>query len=189
VMAGVHTWWFYLSASLAFGAIAFNEAFPLYVTLMPVSLWALIAALGRFTVETAPRALPAFLIGAGGVTGLAWGLLLWIEMTTGGFPPESHYTVRTTYAADLGLIAPGCVAAGIGIARRQAWGLRLGLPLFWLAAFLLPMMAVQTLMQLQAGVSFGPEAAAPFIGFGLVSGGATWLLVRVPRHLGLADDT
>lgn len=183
MLIGVHTWWFYLSASLAFGAIAFNEAFPLYVALMPLSLWTLVLSLGGLRLEWPPRGLPAFLIGAGVVTGLAWGLLLSIEMTTGTFPPETYYTVRTTYAADLGLIAPGCVAAGIGIARGRIWGARLGLPLLTFAALLLPMMVSQTIMQLRAGVSFGPEAAAPFLGFGLVSGGAIWFLIRVSLHL------
>lgn len=179
ILVGIHTWWLYLSASLAFGAIAFNEAFPLYVALMPLSLWALIVAVLGLTLRQTPRGLPAFLIGAGVVTGLAWGLLLWIEMTTGAFPPTTYYTVRTTYAADLGLIAPGCVAAGIGLARRRVWGIQLGLPLVWLAALLLPMMALQTIMQLRAGVAFGPEATAPFVGFGLISAGALWFLWRL----------
>jgi hypothetical protein len=187
VLIGVHTWWLYLSASLAFGAIAFNEAFPLYVTLMPLSLWALVLSLQDLRLEAPLRGLPTFLIGAGVVTGLAWGLLLWIEMTTGAFPPESNYTVRTTYAADLGLIAPGCVAAGIGIARGHEWGARLGLPLLTFAALLLPMMISQTIMQLRAGVSFGPEAAAPFLGFGLISGGAIWFLAGILRQLRLPE--
>lgn len=183
ILIGVHTWWLYLSASLAFGAIAFNEAFPLYVALMPLSLCALIVALQGLTLRHPPRGLPAFLIGAGVVTGLAWAVLLWIEITTGAFPPDTYYTVRTTYAADLGLIAPGCIAAGIGIARGRGWGTQLGLPLLWLAALLLPMMVLQTLMQLRADVTFGPEAAAPFVGFGLISGGAIWFLLHLPRHV------
>jgi hypothetical protein len=188
ILIGVHTWWLYLSASLTFGAIAFNEAFPLYVALMPLSLWALIVALQGLTLRQSPRGLPAFLIVAGVVTGLAWGVLLWIEMTTGAFPPETYYTVRTTYAADLGLIAPGCVAAGIGLARGRKWGTQLGLPLLWLAALLLPMMVLQTIMQLRAGVAFGPEAVAPFVGFGVISAGALWFLVRLPRHVQRAHN-
>jgi hypothetical protein len=38
------------------------------------------------------------------------------------------------------------------------------------------MMALQTIMQLRAGVGFGPESAAPFFGFILVSGGAVCFL-------------
>lgn len=189
ILVGVHTWWLYLSASLAFGAIAFNEAYPLYVALMPLSAWALILSLQGLTLERTPRGLPAFLVGAGVITGLAWSVLLWIEMTSAAFPPETYYTVRTTYAADLGLIAPGCVAAGIGMTRGQAWGTWLGLPLLWLAALLLPMMVLQTIMQLRAGVAFGPEAGAPFVGFGLVSGGAIWFLMHLRRHLHPTDIT
>lgn len=187
VLIVVHTWWLYLSASLAFGAIAFNEAFVLYVALMPLSLWALLLAMRTLRFETVPRGLPSYLIAAGLVTGLAWGILLWLEMTSGAFPPEAYYTVRTTYAADLGLIAPGCIAAGLGIARHQPWATRLGLPLLALAALLLPMMAAQTAMQLTVGVAFGSEAAAPFLGFGLISLGAAVYLVGAPRHLRRID--
>ena len=179
VLAAGHTWLLYLAASLSLGAVAFNEAFPLYVALMPVSLAGLTLSLARLPYLPTPRWLPAFLVGCGIVTGLVWALLLFFEMAGGEYPPASYYTSRTTYALDLGLIAPGCIAAGLGLHRGRRRAQWLAVPLLCFAGLLLPMMALQTLMQLRAGVSFGPEAVAPFAGFGLVSGGAAWFLWRL----------
>ena len=38
------------------------------------------------------------------------------------------------------------------------------------------MMIAQTIMQLRLGVEFGPEAAAPMLGFSLISAGAAYFL-------------
>ncbi len=179
----VHTWWLYLSASLAFGAIAFNELFPLYVVLMPASAVALLLALNGLGVSKVPRGMPVFLVGCGILTGLSWAILLWLEMTSGAFPPATYYTVRTTYTIDLGIIAPACIAAGLALANGWRWGTGLALPLVAFAALLLPMMVLQTVMQIRVGVAFGPEAAVPFIGFTLVSVGATWFLIQTARYL------
>ncbi len=102
-------------------------------------------------------------------------------MATGAYPPDAYYTVRTTYAIDLGIIAPGCLAAGVTLLKGWRWGLALAVPLLAIAALLLPMMALQTVMKLRAGVAFGPEAAAPFVWFLLVSAGATCFLWRLAR--------
>lgn len=95
---------------------------------------------------------------------------------------------RTPRGLPAFLIAPGGIAAGTGIVRGRAWGTRPGLPLMRRAALLLPMMVLQTIMQLGAGVAFGPEAAASFVGFDLVSGGATWFRVDLPRHVQMVQD-
>ncbi len=183
VVAASHAWWLYLGGSLALGAVAFNEAFPLYVAMMPVSTVGLALALRDLGKRPPPRLLAGFLIGCGLVTGLAWTLLLWLEMAAGAYPPEAYYTVRTTYAIDLGIIAPGCLAAGVALLKSWRWGLALAVPLLAIAALLLPMMALQTAMQLRAGVAFGPEAAAPFLGFLLVSSGAIYFLWRLARKM------
>ena len=129
--------------------------------------------------------MPTFLIGCGILTGLAWAVLLLFERAAGAFPPDTYYTVRTTYAIDLGIVAPGCIAAGLALMRGWRWGLAFALPLLAFAALLLPMMGLQTLMQVRAGVAFGPEAAAPFVGFTLVSAGAIWFLTQAARDLRL----
>ena len=125
--------------------------------------------------------MPAFLAACGIVTGAVWALLLWVEMTSGSFSPDSYYTVRTTFALDLGIIAPGCLASAVALRKGWPWGMTFALPLLAIAGLLLPMMVALTLMQLRAGVTFGPEAAAPLIGFSLLSGGAFFFLWRVAR--------
>jgi hypothetical protein len=184
VIAVAHAWLVYLSASLSLGAIAFNELFPLYVVLVPLSTFGLALALRGLGAAPTPRWLPAFLLACGMMTEAAWSLLLWLEMTTGAFPPATYYTARTTYALDLGLIAPGCVAAAVALWRGWAWGVALAVPLLSIAALLLPMMALQTVLQLRAGVAFGAEAAAPFLGFSVLSAGAVFFLWRLvsPAH-------
>lgn len=182
VLSVALAWMLYLGASLSFGAIAFNEAFPLYVLMTPLSALGLVLSLRGADWAATPRWLPAFLLACGLVTGAAWSLLLWLEMAAGAYPPLTYYTARTTYALDLGLIAPGCIAAAVGLWRDQSWGMALAVPLLAIAALLLPMMLAQTIMQLRAGVAFGPEAAAPLIGFSLLSAGAVYFLWRLARR-------
>ena len=184
VFAAVHAWWLYIAVSLAFGAAAFNELFPVYVALMPVCLAGLALALAGIDRPDVPRYLSPFLVFCGVITIAAWASLLWAEMATGQFPPTTYYTVRTTYALDLGLIAPGCLAAGLASWNRWVWWPRLAIPLLGIAASLLPMMALQTVMQLRAGVEFGPEALGPFVGFGLISPAALWFLRQLARATG-----
>lgn len=179
VLAVALSWLLYLGVSLSFGAVAFNEAFPLYVLMIPLSALGLVLALDRIGQPATPRWLAVFLLACGLITGAAWSLLLWFEMAAGLYPPQSYYTVRTTYALDLGLIAPGCIAAATGLRRRRPWGMALAVPLLAIAALLLPMMLAQTVMQVRAGVSFGAEAAAPLLGFSLLSAGAAYFLLRL----------
>lgn len=184
LLAAAHSWLLYLGVSLSFGAIAFNEAFPLYVLLTPLSALGLILALQDLGAPAAPPWLPVFLVTCGLLTGAAWSLLLWMEMATGAFPPVTYYTARTTYALDLGVIAPGCIAAAVGLWRCRGWGVKLAVPLLAVAALLLPMMMLQTAMQLRAGVGFEPEAAVPLIGFTVVSVGAAYFLWKLAVDAG-----
>lgn len=181
VLATAHAWWLYLALSLAFGAVAFNELFPVYVGMLPICSIGLALALDRIDHVEAPRLLAPFLLFSGIITISAWSFLLWAEMASGQFPPITYYTVRTTYAIDLGFIAPGCLAAGIAVWKGWAKWPVLAIPLLGVSATLLPMMALQTAMQVRAGVSFGPEAAAPLVGFGLLSPAAIWFLWRMSR--------
>ncbi len=182
LLSAAHAWWLYLGISLAFGAVAFNEMLPAYIAMLPVSILGVALALNGMERADAPDFLAPFLVVCGAMTAAAWVFLLWVEISADQFPPTTYYTVRTTYALDLGLIAPGCVAAGIAAGSRWAWWPILAIPLLGVCAALLPMMALQTAMQLQAGVTFGPEAAAPLVGFGVISPVAAWFLWMIARQ-------
>jgi hypothetical protein len=59
----------------------------------------------------------------------------------------------------------------------------LAVPLLGIAALLLPMRVSQTVMQLRAGVTFGPEVTAPLVGFSLISVGATCFLWKLVHRM------
>jgi hypothetical protein len=50
-----------------------------------------------------------------------------------------------------------------------------------------PLLTDATGTQLPGSLSFGPEDAAPFLGFGLISGGAFWFLAGILRQLLLSE--
>ncbi len=180
VLAAVHAWLLYLHAGNALGAVAFNEAFPLYVAAMPLSGWGLILAAQRVDGLRPPRGLAAFLAASGVVTAAVWVFLLVGEMV-GGLSMAARSSGRTTYALDLGVVAPVCLAAAWAVHDGRAWAMRMAVPLLGLAALLLPMMAAQTAMQLRAGAVFDSGAVAPFLGFGVVSVLAIVFLRRAVR--------
>lgn len=128
----------------------------------------------------APSAgLGAFLAASGIVTAAVRSPLLGQELPAG--IARAPYAVRTTSALDLGLIAPLCLAAARGVGAGAGWAMRLVVPLPGLEALLLPLMAAQTAMQLRPDMTFGREAAAPFLGFGFLSGPTVLFLRRAPR--------
>ena len=179
LLAVVHAWLLYLHAGNALGAVAFNEAFPLYVAAMPLSAWGLALAAAGAGRLAPPRRLAAFLAASGIVTAAVWALMLWGEMA-GGIAPSAP-RVRTTYALDLGVIAPLCLAGAWAVSAGVPWAMRLAVPLLGLEALLLPMMAAQTVMQARAGAALGPEAAIPLLGFGVLSAFAFGFLRRMLR--------
>ncbi len=183
-MMALNVWVVYVYAGLAFGTVAFNELFPLYVLIFALSGVALALCGARWSARFGPAPQPRiwlsrFLALSGGVTALAWGLLLAGEMAAGAYPPETHYTNRATYALDLGVIVPACFSAALLVRRGQALGYTMAVPLLMLEALLLPMMVAQTVLQLNAGVVLGPEAAIPLVGFGVISAAAIWFLWAV----------
>jgi hypothetical protein len=181
LLAVALSWLLYLGVSLSFGAVAFNEAFPLYILMMPLSALGLSLVLQAVDLATVPPRLSAFLLFCGLGTLAVWSLLLWFEMAAGAYPPAGYYTSRTTYALDLSVIAPACIAAALGTRQGQPWGMALAVPMLAIAALLLPMMVAQTVMQLRADVALGPEAAAPLFGFAMLSAGAAYFLWRLAR--------
>jgi hypothetical protein len=194
LLTGALAWFLYVYASLALGTVTYNALFLVYVSLFSASLFAFGLALReaqdilQATKATAhlPRLGPAALLfGSGLVTAVVWLGPLLSALTTGQ-PPErlDTYTGRVTDALDLGIITPSTIIAGIFVLRRKALGFAVGIPLFVLEAFLLPMIAAQTVSQIEAGVAFSlPEVIGPIGGFVVLAGLSLWVLTSILRQI------
>jgi len=192
LFAGVMAWLIYVYASQALGTVVYNELFLLYVAIMASAGLAFALALARAgrALPELPAALPTrtlalFLVVSGLVTAVVWLLPLVGAIRAGTPPPYmAHYTARVTDALDIGVILPACLAAGLLLWRRAPAGLLIAVPLLSLEALLLPMIGMQSMRQIQLGLSFTPgELIGPIGGFVLVSGLATLLLLRTIRAL------
>jgi hypothetical protein len=83
-----------------------------------------------------------------------------------------------------GLITPACILSGVLILRRATAGYLIAFPLLVLVSFLAPMMAAQTAMQLDAGVTFTTGQIVGIIGsFAAISLLGLWAAVAVLRRL------
>jgi hypothetical protein len=196
LLTGALSWFLYLYASLALGT-AYNELFLVYVALFSASLAAFVLAFlsldvsavaARFSERLPRRRVAAFMLAAGGVTAAAW-LVPLVASLARGQPPGllESYATMVTDALDLGIIVPTCFLAGALLLRRNRAGYLVAIPLLVLVAFLAPMMAAQTAMQLAAGVSFTTAQVVGVIGsFGVISLLGAWLaavvLLGVPEH-------
>lgn len=171
---------------------AYNELFLLYVALFSAGLFAFILlfvwACGQ---ESAFADIPPG-VGRGlGIFMFACGLLtswVWLEplVTAGaaGVPPSrlDHYTTMVTDALDLGIIVPATVVSGVLLLRRRALGYVVAVPLLAMLILLGPTIALQTVLQLRAGVTFTPaEIVGPITGFLVVGVMAVWFMWSILR--------
>lgn len=179
LLAGALTWFLYVYASVALGA-AYSGLFLVHVALFSASLgafWLLLVGLrpravaDRFSERLPRRRIGAFMLACGAVTAGAW-LTPLVASLVAGRPPGllESYSTMVTDALDLGVITPACVVAGVLLLRGDRLGYLVALPLLVLVAFLAPMMAAQTWMQLGAGYEFSPGQLVGIIGsFGVIS--------------------
>jgi NADH:ubiquinone oxidoreductase subunit K len=193
LMFGVLVWFLYNSASLALGT-GFNALFLVYVALMSTSLFAFVLAFRsidaasfctRLGQDAPRRSLAAFMFFAALTT-----LVVWLEAPLrallSGAPPDvlEHSTTLITHALDLAIILPVAALSGVLIRRRDPVGYILSIPLLFIVASLAPMIALQTLFQVRAGVEIPLAVAAgpigAFAGIGLIAG---WLIVRLFRSV------
>jgi hypothetical protein len=129
------------------------------------------------------RSLGVFLLVAGGVTAVVW-LAPLISAAVTGRPPAllGPSTTMVTDALDLAVIVPATIVGGILVLRRRAVGLLLAIPLLVLVIALLPTIALSTVLQVRAGLTFTPaEMAGPIAGFGVLGVFGAVLLVGVLR--------
>lgn len=187
LLAGGFTWFLYLYASVALGSV-YNELFIIYIMLFSASLFGLVLTVTSLDVGTlgarlegAPYRGASRLLFAGGVV----TLVLWLSpligaLLSGGVPKYlDHYTVSVTDVLDLGIITPTTLVAAYLLHRRDPRGWVVGFPLLVLLLALLPLISLQTVFQIEAGVSFaGGEIVGPIGGFLVLGALALRLVMR-----------
>ncbi len=190
LLLGAETWFLYVYASYALGAVAFNDLFLVYVALFAASLWGLVLTLRSFDGATfAPhigdriprRALGTFLYASAAVTLGIWLVDPLAALATGDLP-ENLRTWNTlfTNALDIAVIVPAVAMAGWLVRRDDPLGVLVAFPLLVLETLLAPMIIAQTISQLEAGVEFTTaEVVGPIAGFVLLAILATWFVVTI----------
>jgi hypothetical protein len=191
LLAGILTWFLYLYASLALGT-AYNPLFLGYVALFSASLFGLVAVIRSLNLRTLEHAfadlprrfLAGFLFASGLLTLLVWVGPL-VTALANDEPPKllDHSTTMVTDALDLAIITPlTFVAGGLILRRRFAQGLEIAVPLLALLIVLFPVIVLQTVFQVDAGVEFETaEIVGPMGGFLVLGAIASYLMFQVLR--------
>ena len=178
LLVGTLAYFLYVYATMAFGA-AFNELFPVYVTLLSASLFAFVTAFAsldhralqaRISTDM-PRRFPAIFLIASGVVTLGVWLMMVLDALNGDTAATlKSSTTMVTHALDIGVITPAAILAGILIWRRRPLGILVAMSLLVVEIMLTPLILAQTLFQLSAGISFTTaEMVGPISGFVLIS--------------------
>lgn len=193
LLLGALVWFLYVGVSLALGA-AYNSLFLLYVALFSASLFGVVAivraidpgALAARTGPDMPRLVPGAFMLASGIVTLGIWLQPLVSAARSGEPPAllDGSTTMVTDTLDLGVIVPLTILSGVLILRRRPVGYILAFSLLVLEALLAPMIAMQTLFQLDAGVDLGTgEAIGAIVGFSAISLAAIGIILLLLRHV------
>jgi hypothetical protein len=193
LLAGTLVYFLYAYASLALAA-AYNNLFLVYIILFSASFFAFVLTFTAIDPQVLsasfsarmPRRGPAiFMFVSGLVTLVVWlGPLL--SALIQNQPPAllGSYTTKVTDVLDLGLITPTTFIAGVLILRRASLGYLIACSLLVLEIMLLPMIVLQAISQISAGISFTPgEIIGPIAGFATLGLFALWVLVAILRHI------
>lgn len=193
LLIGSLIWILYLYATLALGT-AYNDFFIVYVALLSTSLLAFVLAVRSIDLRVLakrmrpeiPRRGPAiFMIASGIVTLVVWLIDPVAALFTDGTPTvlETNTTL-VTHALDIALIVPAALIAGVLILRREVVGYVMAISLLVMEIALAPMIVLQTIFQLDAGVEFTPaEIVGPIGGFMAISIISVWVLVSILRSI------
>lgn len=169
LLSGGFAYFLYVYGSLALNA-AYNDFFLVYVAIFGLSLFGLVLTLRAVPLDRVvarPRPwLARFLVASGLVTSAIWLSELVPPLMDGSLPDLRGSTTMVTHVLDLALIAPLVIVAGRLVHRGDPLGQLIAIPLLVLEVALLPMIALQTAFQLDAGVDFAPgEIVGPIAGF------------------------
>ncbi len=174
LLLGVLGYLLYHGATYALGAVAYNEAFLLYVAMFSASLFAFVTAFAALDADalvlsprTPRRFVGGFMLASGVVTLVIWLTEPIAALRTGTSPALlDTYTTLFTHALDLGAIVPATVTAGVLILRRRAFGYVMAMSLLVLEALLMPLITIATIAQVRLGLSFATgEIVGPIAGF------------------------
>jgi hypothetical protein len=189
LLAGALAYFLYVYASLALGS-AYNELFLLYVALLGTSAFGFVIALrgvDRHVLDTRlPRhAIAIFMLASGVATAAIWLVPEVLPALAAGDTPDLEgYTTLVTHVLDLGIVVPAVFLSGVLILRREPLGYLLAVPLLVLEASLLPMIALQTASQVEAGVSFTTaEIVGPIVSFCVFATLAVVVLTAILRRV------
>jgi hypothetical protein len=193
LLLGTSVWFLYYYASMSLGT-AYNGLFLLYVGLFAASLYAVIFTFielqarrldDRVQPDMPRRALAIFMFASGLITTGIW-LIDPLSALIGGASPAQleHGATLVTTALDIAVIVPATFIAGVLILRHVAFGYAVAMSLLVLEILLLPMIALQTIFQLRAGVSFTTvEIVGPIGGFSVLAAIAIWMTVNLLRNI------
>lgn len=191
VLLGALGYFTYVSATYALGGVAYNEMFLAYVAFFSTSLFAFVLVFGSLLSvdlqpDRLPRRWPAVFMVVSGVATLAIWMIDPLAALVEGGPPRGldTYTTLFTYAFDIAVIVPAAIAAGVMIWRRRVVGYVTAASLLVLEAFLMPIITIATIIQVQLGISFEPgQMIGPIAGFSLLAAFAIWVSVAVLRSV------
>lgn len=171
-LAGILSYFLYVSASLSFGA-AYNFLFLVYIILFSTSFFTFVTTLSSFDLQSlpahfSPRLPRRFIAGFLFVEGLSvfvWLIDIISGLTTGQVPAGlAHYTTDITAVIDIGIIPPAAYLAGILMLRRSPLGFVLAPILMILNALVGMMVLVQTIFQSMAGITLSTGQVIAYVG-------------------------
>lgn len=192
VLLGTLAYFLYNAAHQAFN-YAYNPLFLVYVALLSASFFAVVLVFASFDHEVLAQRFPPdlprrtiagylFVVGASLV--IVWGgLSVLPALLRNSVPPElGSYTTLSTYALDMGILAPVAFLAGSLLLRRAPLGYLLApfmVIISWtiggaVAALSVAQLGAGLLSPFQFGVFVAPFALLTLVGIGLT--------VRLFRH-------
>lgn len=171
-LAGILSYFLYVSASLSFGT-AYNNLFLVYILFFSASFFAFATILSSFDLQSlpahfSPRLPRRFIAGFLFVAGLSvfvWLIDIISGLTTGQIPVGlAHYTTDITAVIDIGIIPPAAYLAGVLVLRRSPLGFVLAPILMILNALVGVMVLFQTIFQSMAGITLSTGQIITYVG-------------------------